>query len=165
MRLPATWILVATLWGLFAPVASADELSAEKRTDIEQLLVLTGALTLGQQMAHSMTEQMSQAIKAARPDIPQSLIDALPHEIDAVIAANLDSFKDATIPLYHRYYSGPEIKELLRFYASDLGKKTIAVMPQMMQESLAVGRAWGESLAPQIQARLRARFQKAGVSI
>lgn len=165
MRVLTTWILVVTLLGCLGPNARADELTAEKRTDIEQLLVLTGALTLGQQMALTMTQQMSQAIKSARPDIPQSLIDALPQEIDAVIGANLDSFKDATIPLYHRYYSGPEIKELLRFYASDLGKKTITVMPQMMQESMAVGRAWGESLAPQIVARLRARFQKAGVSI
>jgi hypothetical protein len=165
MRVLTTWILVATLLGCLATNARADELTPEKHADIEQLLVLTGALTLGKQMALTMTQQMSQAIKSARPDIPQSLIDALPQEIDAVISANLDSFKDASIPLYHRYYSGPEIKELLRFYASDIGKKTIAVMPQMMQESMAVGRAWGESLAPQIQARLRARFQKAGVSI
>lgn len=39
-------------------------------------------------------------------------------------------------PLYSKYFTEDEIRDLLVFYKSPTGKKTIRVMPQLMQESM-----------------------------
>jgi len=159
--LAALLIFAATV-----PVAAlADDMTPEKRADIEQLLQITGALSLGKQMAMSLVAQISQTLKKARPDIPQRLLDALPEEVEAVFEANITSFKEATIPLYGKYFTGAEIKQMLQFYSTDLGQKTIKVMPALLQESMVVGQQWGQSLTPIIDARIRARFKKEGIQI
>ncbi|HJY75531.1 MAG TPA: DUF2059 domain-containing protein [Burkholderiales bacterium] len=148
------------------PVAAlADDMTPEKRADIEQLLQTTGALSLGKQMGVSLVEQISQALKKARPDIPQRVLDALPEEVGAVFEANIPSFKDTMIPLYGKYFTGAEIKQMLQFYSTDLGQKTIKVMPALLKESMAAGQQWGESLTPMIDARIRARLKKEGIKI
>src|SRR5262245_58355883 len=89
---------------------SAEELTAEKRADIEKMLEMTGALSLGKQMGVAVVAQLSEAIRKARPDIPQKVIDVLPGEVEAVFEANMGSFRNQMIPLYHKYFTGKEIK-------------------------------------------------------
>jgi len=140
----------------------AEELSAAKKADIEKLLEMTGATSLGKQMGVAVVAQMAQAIKQLRPDIPQRVIDALPGEVEVVFEANIDSFMAQVIPLYHKYFTASEIKEMIAFYSTDLGKKTIRVMPQLMGESMAAGQKWGASLGPAIDERVKARCKKEG---
>lgn len=145
--------------------ALADELTAQKKTDIGQLLQMTGALSLGKQMAVTMVAQMTEAIRTSRPDIPQRLLDGLPKDVEDVIEKNTGSFRELMIPLYHKHFTGAEIKEMIRFYSTDLGRKTIRVMPTLVQESMAAGQLWGRRLAPEIEARIKARFKKEGIQI
>jgi hypothetical protein len=112
-----------------------------------------------------MVAQLTQVIKKARPEIPQKTLDVLPGEVAAVIDANSAAFKEIMFPIYHKYFTGAEIKEMIRFYSTDLGKKTIRVMPALMQESMAAGQQWGQALGPQIEERVKARLKKEGVAI
>lgn len=162
-----TRYVLASLVLLFSfslPVKS-EELSPEKRADIERLLDMTGAMALSTQMASAVTAQLFQVIKKARPDIPAKVLDALPAEVQATFAANMDSFKEAIIPIYHKHFSASEIKEIIQFYSTDLGKKTIRLMPVLMQESMLAGQRWGQSLGPEIDRRVKARLKSEGVKI
>lgn len=162
-----TRYVLASLVLLFSfslPVKS-EELSPEKRADIERLLDMTGAMALSTQMASAVTTQLFQVIKKARPDIPAKVLDALPAEVQATFAANMDSFKEAIIPIYHKHFSASEIKEIIQFYSTDLGKKTIRLMPVLMQESMLAGQRWGQSLGPEIDRRVKARLKSEGVKI
>lgn len=162
-----TRYVLASLVLLFSfslPVKS-EELSPEKRADIERLLDMTGAMALSTQMASAVTAQLFQVIKKARPDIPAKVLDALPAEVQATFAANMDSFKEAIIPIYHKHFSASEIKEIIQFYSTDLGKKTIRLMPVLMQESMLAGQRWGQSLGPEIDRRVKARLKGEGVKI
>ncbi len=145
--------------------ARADELTAEKRADIDQLFVMTGSLSIGKQMATSMASSVMQSLKKARPDIPARVLELVPGEVGAVFDENVESLKNQLIPLYHQNFTHEEIKGLIAFYASDIGQKTIKVMPAMLQQSMAVGQRWGQALGPQIEQRIKARLQKNGVQI
>jgi uncharacterized protein len=155
-------ILVLSLLFALSSPCSADELTAAKRADIEKLLEMTGTAALGKQMGTAVMGQMAQAIRKMRPDIPQRVIDALPGEVGAVFEANMDAFKEQVIPLYSKYFTASEIKGMIAFYSTDLGKKTISVMPSLMAESMAAGQQWGQSLGPQIDARIKARCKNEG---
>lgn len=149
----------------FSLPAKGEELSPEKRADIERLLDMTGAMALSTQMANAVTAQLFQVIKKARPDIPAKVLDALPAEVQATFEANMDSFKEAIIPIYHKHFSGSEIKEIIQFYSTDLGKKTVRLMPVLMQESMLAGQRWGQSLGPEIDRRIKARLKGEGAKI
>ena len=148
-----------------SPSVFGAEISKEKRADIEKLLEMTGALAVGQQMSTAVAEQMSQLLRKARPDIPDRVLSVLPEEISSVIDENASGFKDVLIPLYDRHFSDADIKELIAFYSTTLGQKTIRVMPVLMNESLQAGQQWGQSLSPAIQARVKARLEKEGYKL
>lgn len=143
----------------------AEDLTREKRADIERLLAMTGALSIGKQMANTFVTSLAQNLKNARPDIPKDALNLLPAEVAATFDDNIGSFKDEIVPIYHKYFTAAEVKEMIRFYSSDLGQRTIKVMPALMQEAMAAGQRWGQSLGPQIDQRVRAKLKQQGIKI
>lgn len=158
--------LLFAIFVLASGVSWAEEqLTQEKRADIEQLLEVTGAMAVSQQMAGAASGQLAETIGKLRPDIPAEIVEVLPEEVEAVFEENMDTFKSAVVVLYHTHFTAPEIKEMICFYGTDLGRKMIKVTPALMRDSMEIGRRWGQSLGPQIDARIRARLQKEGVAI
>lgn len=145
--------------------ASAEDLTREKRADIERLLTMTGSLALGKQMAAAITANLAQNLKQARPDIPDKVLNMLPAEVLATFDENMDSLKEEMIPLYHRHFSAAEIKGLINFYSTDLGQKAIRTMPVLLQEGMVVGQRWGQSLSPKIKQRIAAKLKQQGVKL
>lgn len=145
--------------------ARAEDLTRDKRADIERLLAMTGSLALGKQMASAITVNLAQNLKQARPDIPDKVLDLLPAEVIATFDENMDSLKEEMIPLYHRHFSAAEIKGLINFYSTDLGQKAIRTMPVLLQEGMVVGQRWGQSLGPKIKQRIAANLKQQGVKL
>lgn len=143
--------------------AVADEMTEQKRADIEQLMDMTNALGLGQQFAVNMAANMIQSVKQTRPDIPPEKLNIAISVTISVINDNIGSLKTQLISLYGKYFTDDEIRDMIRFYASDTGKKAIKVMPVMLQESMATGRQWGNSLVPELKRRLAERLHQQGV--
>ena len=156
---------IAVAISLVAVPACADPLTTEKRADIEKLLNMTNALALSQQMATATVRSMMQSLKQARPDIPEKVLNMLPGEVEAVFSENMGSFKEAMIPIYDKHFTDPELKELIRFYATPLGTKLIATMPALMQDGMVAGQRWGMSLGPKINQRITTKLKKEGVKI
>ncbi len=166
MKRLITICTVLTLLLLAPGAALADpELTASKRADIKALLEVTGALQVGQQMSELMVAQMTETLKEARPDIEPRMYDVLRDEVNSAVAESIPAFAELIIPVYHRHFTHGEIRELLAFYQTELGRKTIAVMPLVIQDSMRVGQQWGRSLAPVIQQRVRQRFRQEGVDL
>ena len=54
------------------------------------------------------------------------------------------------IPIYDKYYTETEIKELTDFYATPIGRKVITVTPLISQESMQAGQKWGKELGEKL---------------
>lgn len=145
--------------------AAADDLTPQKRADIERLLEMTGATKIGAQFATLSAAHMVQSLKQSHPEIPQKALEALPAEVGAVFEANIGTFVASIVPLYHRYFTAEEIKGMIAFYSTDLGQKAINAMPGLLSESMVVAQKWGESIDPVIAERVRARLKKEGVDL
>jgi hypothetical protein len=59
------------------------------------------------------------------------------------------------IPIYEKYYTETDINQLITFYNSPIGKKMIATMPQIMQESMTAGQSWGKQIRQRVLAQLK----------
>ncbi|MBB3223302.1 DUF2059 domain-containing protein [Pseudoduganella umbonata] len=58
-----------------------------------------------------------------------------------------DEMMAEVVPLYSRYFTADEMKQLATFYRTPIGKKSLQVMPQLMGEGMQVGQ---RVIAPRI---------------
>src|SRR4029078_10805857 len=62
-------------------------------------------------------------------------------------------FMSINIDLYNEYFTNDEIKGLIRFYESPVGKRAIQVLPEITQKGMRRGMELGSTVAPKALAR------------
>jgi len=144
----------------------ADELTAQKGADIRQLIEMTGASKLGIQMADAFIQSLSQGLKTQHPETSDRVITVIRNEVIAICKEQVDApggLMDQMIPVYDKYLTDKEIRELIAFYQTDTGKKVIEALPKITSEAIAVGQKWGQSLIPEFTRRLQKALEKEGI--
>jgi hypothetical protein len=158
-------LIVAALLTFSISPALGQDISAGQRAEIEKLLQTTGALKLGQQYSAAMVAQLTDLLRATHAQVPQKALDVLPEEVNAVVSENMPLLKEAMIHIYAQHFTLDELKGLNQFYSTDLGRKVISTLPSVLQESVAAGQKWGQSMAPDVARRIQARFKKESIAL
>ncbi|HLO87755.1 MAG TPA: DUF2059 domain-containing protein [Nostocaceae cyanobacterium] len=125
------------------PVPAA-EIDAKKRENIKKLVEIIGSTEYLQQV---LSESIDKA-KKENPEIPKKFWEMFAQEI------KIDDFANELIPLYAKYYTNEEVEQLLAFYNTPLGKKTIQTLPQITQEAEEIGTKIGRQAAERVIKRL-----------
>ena len=130
-----------------APAAAPAEpaLDPSFDADIRSLIEVSGGAALGRQMFEGMMASM----KGGMPNVPPTFWDAATKEFDP------NEFTDMLVPIYARYYTQDDIRQLIAFYQSPLGRKMVATNPMVVQDSMAAGQAWGQRLAERVIKKLQ----------
>jgi len=89
------------------------------------------------------------------------------------IAANLEKdyapraneLVDTTARTYAEHFTEAELKELLTFYQSPIGRKMVVEEPKIIDDSMAHAGQWGDALSEEIIAKMRAEMKKRGHDI
>ncbi len=131
-------LILSFVGGIQAQVSS-------KQEKIKNLLELSGSGKLGAQMANYMVSRFKENYKT----VPEEFWNEFSKEISSEELIKL------TIPIYDKYYTEDDIDKLIVFYNSPIGKKLIATMPQVLQESMSVGKSWGEEISKKAIDRLK----------
>lgn len=129
---------------LFLLILAASASAQSKADDIARLLELTNSADLSTQVIEMLIPQY----QAMVPDVPMEYWQGLMEEFDG------DDLVELITPIYDRHFTQPEIRDLIRFYESDTGRRFVELQPQIMQESMEAGQKWGTELAQRIQQRL-----------
>ena len=131
---------------LFICLASVSAFAQNSKTDkLKQLLELQGSAEMGETVIKTMIE----AYKKAYPKVDPKIWDEFTTEMKGNEMISL------VIPIYDKYYTESDIDELIAFYKTPIGKKSIELMPVIMQESMAVGQEWGKKIAEKITKKLK----------
>jgi hypothetical protein len=155
-----------TLW-LAAPT-QAQTLDPRFRADIEKLMEVTGAGNIGTQMASLSANQIIQMVRTAQPEIPERAFTIIRETLDAEFSRAFTGDGElgtGLVAVYAKHFTHAEIGALLDFYSTPVGKKSIAVMPTLMQEGALVGQQWGEANMPRVEALIVERFKREGIII
>ncbi len=160
----------AGLLAIVATVGSAalgedpPEMAPELRADIERLMTVTKAYdpalveqlsgALAQQIAGMMGDKMESEALARCMEITNKAMGEMMAD---------GGFQEELNALYARHFSHDDIRQLLAFYETPLGKKTIEVMPQLMMESMQVTMGWVAKVNPVIQERVTAQLREEGL--
>lgn len=135
-------ILLAIL--LFTSVFAFSQTDKVEK-DIKELLVLTGSAQLGKQVA----SQMFDSFEKMYPQVPAEFWDEFKKEMKT------DDLINLMVPIYKKYYTHDEIKDLIKFYKTPIGQKTISVMPSVTQDAMAAGQTWGQEIAMKVLEKMK----------
>ena len=130
--------------------------------EILELLDVTGGAKLGEQMGGTMTAITMQQVRTAHPDITKRYIEIAEEEIIALIERELGVLTDRMVPPYARHITRDDVRGLIAFYRTDLGRKTIEVMPAIMQDSIRMGQEWGIEVTPKLMRAIEKRLGQEG---
>lgn len=151
MKLFARTVLAALLVAAMASPALAEKTGdPKKQADIRKLLNLTGAGSLGKQVA----TQLIDSFRKSFPNAPAAFWDDFAKEIKP------EELIDLVVPVYDRNLSHDDIKAIIKFYESPAGKRFAAKLPDITQESMAAGQQWGQKLGAKVMQRLQEQQKK-----
>jgi hypothetical protein len=115
-----------------------------KPEDIRKLLKATNCAAMGKQLVDRMIDLMSDQSH----DVPDSVWEQIRSAFD------WEKMVDLLIPVYQRHLSGNDVKDLVKFFESKLGKRFIAAQPAMLQESMSIGQLMGADVSKKIREAL-----------
>ena len=148
-----------------APVANGQTIDDSFRSDIRELLQLTGSAQLGSQAARLISGQLLEGLRKSQPSIPARAWELAKQVLDSEFAKAFegpDGLTEQMISIYAAHFTREDIGGLMAFYSSDLGKKAIVSMPAIFQESAAVGQRWAETQLPRVTEILQKRLRAEG---
>jgi hypothetical protein len=146
-------VILVMLVLCFSSFALAD--ISSHRQAAEEVLLLTNADKLmdplGQQIQQMQIRQLQQM---NLPPEAYEFAQKYLKRINDIMTRELqwEKMKDDYIDLYVDIFSEPEIRELIEFYKTPLGKKVIEKTPLLMQKSMQLGQQRATKIMPEIQA-------------
>ncbi|MCP5046996.1 MAG: DUF2059 domain-containing protein [bacterium] len=148
MKLRTIILVIALSVGIVAAVnavGNGQSSSDAKRADIKRMVELSGAGKLGIQAMN----QMVKVFKRSQPSVPDTFWKEFMAEVDP------NELVEMVIPSYDKHLTHEEVKQLIAFYQSPIGKKLVSVQPQIMQESMVAGQKWGRELGMKVMKKLK----------
>lgn len=144
---------------LATPALAQDKPANQEKTDsIRRLLTLTGAEKLQQNLVDQLTGAMRPILMASLQGNQRAerifvrMTELMAEEIKK------SDFSRINVELYDKYFTNEDIKGLIQFYESPLGKKTVQVVPALTQESVTRGMEVGQLAGQRAMTRLVEEF-------
>ena len=129
-----------------------------KEAVIRQLMEITGAKALGEQLMKAGMEQFRTSITEAQPDNPRAkqFVDAFQTRFQKHFDPT--ALTDKVVPIYDKYLTEEDVKGLLDYYNSPLGQRMLKALPEVARESQAAGFALGQKAAQETLEELKAEY-------
>jgi hypothetical protein len=158
-----TGMAVLVLQLLAAQPGQAQDQQALFRADVEKLLEVSGAGALGTQMAGLVSNQVIESMRQQQPSIPAKAVEIIKDVLNVEFARAFEpggALREKMVEIQMKHFSHDEVKLLLDFYSTPVGRKAISVMPMAAREGALAGQAWAGAnmgrIVTSLQERLRA---------
>jgi uncharacterized protein len=100
----------------------------------------------------AVVNQMLIPLRKMRDGVPSEFWDEFEKEMKK---SSLDEITDLVIPIYKKYLTVADLKDVILFYKSSCGKKFADSNPLILSESIAVGQAWGAKIGERIAQKIK----------
>jgi hypothetical protein len=126
--------------------------AASKETMLRELILLfEGANNAGRRILQQI---IGGAIVRQNPGMTSDQQSALQRELEAFIAERAGTdFVSQLMAVYDRTYTTSEVADLLKFYRSPTGRKSLTVAPQLGRDSMEFAQRYAQSILPEFEPR------------
>ena len=157
--------VVVMLGGLVPSAARAQQVDAPTRAAIETLMDLTNTKSLPQQMAGMAAVQVEDGLKRTQPNLPEQANQVVRDVLNTEFAKMMqgpDGIHDELVALYAKHFTLDDLKTLIAFYQTPVGRKAITEMPALGQETTAAAVRWSQANAGRIMGTIQDRIRSEG---
>jgi hypothetical protein len=109
-------------------------------------------------------KQLKPAIVQNRADVERDY-DALVPILQDRMMARISELEGSIVTVYASNFSAAELRDLIAFYKTPTGQKLLAKTPVIAQQTMAVGRKFGEVAGVEAQHEMVDELRKKGHSI
>ncbi len=139
-----------------APAQSPDAVAAAK-----QLMTTMKSVDQFKAIMPSLFRALKPVIVQNRPDIERDY-DALVPVMMEAMNSRVEELLDKIAALYAKNFTADELNEITAFYRGPTGQKFVQQMPALMQQSVAIGQQFGQTLGAELQQRMKEELRKKG---
>jgi hypothetical protein len=169
-RVPAVFALAFALCVGATPfrAAAQGETQSDSLKAANELMAVMSKDTV-QQMVTGMTAQVwpsiEQALRAKRSDIDQATLTELRSEFERIQMQYMGGVMADAPALYARYFSAQELRDMLAFYKTPTGLKSLQVMPQLTTEVFKMVMSKMQGLQAQIMGAFTSALRQRGIDL
>ena len=98
-------------------------------------------------------DQMIPLLQKSHPDVP------LEFWVKFRGSVNTQDLIEQIIPVYDKYYSLEDLKQINVFYESPSAQRMMQASPQVMKESMQIGQQWGAKLGKEVVEEMKNQKQ------
>ena len=155
-------VSLAVLWCVALGVQAQDNQEYEKQ--VAKMLEMTHTMDAMKQIFPQMTAMLKQQL----PQAP----DEFWKELDASMNGMYDKMIKAVIPVYKKYLTLDDLKEIIKFYETPVGKKLSEMNPKATAEILPIAQQIGMQTMQELMQKAqekgysdKSNFRLVGISV
>jgi hypothetical protein len=154
---------VAVALMTFGPTAQSQQPSAAAMVTAKQLIAATAATTVFTPLIAGVVEQAKLLYLQQNPGLAKDL-NEIAEKMRADLAPRFAELSDEMAKLYATRFTDPELKAILVFYQSPVGKKLLDQQPNVVDDSMKFAQDWANKLSDQVIAQMRDELKKRGLA-
>jgi hypothetical protein len=146
--------------------APADAPTREEVLKLFDLLQINTTMEIAVKTARAQSREMAeQMIQERAPDATleqRKQLEAMINDVmdQALGPAAMQQIMDATVPIYQKHLTKADLKAMMGFYTSPVGKKILREQPAMVEESMQAATSIQERIARSMFQRIDQRMQE-----
>jgi len=127
----------------------------------KEIMVIKDGLKIFEPIVLGVIEQHKSLMEQSNPMLSRDLTE-IANRLRTELAPRRAELEADVIAIYARAFTEQELKDLVAFYKSPLGKKVIEQEPRVLDNMMARASEWADKLAQDVVQRLRAEMRKKG---
>jgi len=147
--------------GAAAPAAPPRAVTPSAVATAKELLTVKGATNMFDPLVPGMIESTKNTFLPMNPGLFKDF-NEVAAKLRTEFAPRRDEIVDEIARLYAQRFSGAEMKDVIAFYKSAVGKKFAAEEPAVIDQGLARAEAWSKKVSDDVLTRFRAEMKKKG---
>jgi len=129
-----------------------------------EIIEASGAARAFEPIIPTIVQQTYAQLVQQNPDLQKSLLEVA-QAMGPEFLKRQPEVVEIMTQTYASHFTEAELKDLVTFYRSPTGKKLVTELPQVLEESFAKAREWGNKIQEQVTARIREEMGKRGNKI
>lgn len=139
-------LLVIAILSLICSSSFAQD-NAGYTATLKKMLESTG----GQGAFQAAIKQMFSMFRQQKNNVPAEIWDSLQAEMEKT---SMDDLATLLTPVYQKQLTESDLKKIIEFYDTPIGRKYASAAPTIMQESMQVGQEWGMKIGQQVMQKI-----------
>lgn len=159
-------VVVAVVLAMPAGLAQAQQKaqqqpSAAALATASEIVGIKGAAAMFSPVIPGVIEKIKLTFLQTNPNLQRDF-DTVATALRAEYAPRQAQIRDQLARLYTQHFNEQELKDILTFYKSPLGKKMNEEEPKFVEQSMTFVQEWADKLSDEVLVRFRAEMKKKG---